>query len=272
MITIGDIDADSPAKKIERFRPLATYLAEELQEFGVNEGRVVIAQDIEQMAQFMADGTVDIYLDSTYPTLKVQELAETKIIARRWKNDVPTYWSTYVAARDGEIEQVGDFAGKILAFEEPFSTSGFILPAGTLIERGLTLTEVSGPDTTVASDEIGYFFSGDEENTFEALLQGRVSGGGVSNLDYQLLPEELKQRIVAIDQTIEVPRQLVSVRPGLPPDLATRISELLTNLDQTEKGRQLLSSLKKTRKFDLLPPESRPILDELKKLMRLVAD
>ncbi len=91
VITIGDIDPDSPAKKIDRFSPLADYLAEELRQFGVREGRVVIAKDIAQMAQFMEEGTVDIYLDSTFPTLKVQELAGTRIIARRWKNDVPTY-------------------------------------------------------------------------------------------------------------------------------------------------------------------------------------
>ncbi len=177
-----------------------------------------------------------------------------------------------MVARDGEIGNIEDLAGKIIAFEEPYSTSGFILPAGTLIKRGLTLTEVPGHDSAVASDQIGYFFSGDEENTFEALLQGKVSGGGVSNLDYELLPDELKQRIVAIDRTIEVPRQLVSVSSEMPPGLEDRISGLLTGLDQTEEGRQILSDLRNTRRFDLIPPESLPILDELKNLMRLTGN
>ena len=55
--------------------------------------------------------------------------------------------------------------GKVVVFEELYSTSGFILPAGTLIKKGFKLREVSGPDEDVSPNEIGYFFSRDEENT-----------------------------------------------------------------------------------------------------------
>ena len=74
-ITIGDIDPGDPAKKINRFQPLADYLARELEDFGFTEGRVAIARDIEEMARFLEEGVVDVYLDSAYPTLAVQELS-----------------------------------------------------------------------------------------------------------------------------------------------------------------------------------------------------
>lgn len=159
----------------------------------------------------------------------------------------------------------------MLAFESPDSTSGFVLPAGTLRQQGFTIREVASPNATVAADEIGYYFSDDEENTVALLLAGSVAGGGFSNLDYEELPEELKNEIAFIGQTIAVPRQLVSVRPGIDPLLVSKVTELLTGLDQTEEGRLILENLKNTKKFDLLPPETVANLEVVQGLMELVS-
>ena len=122
----------------------------------------------------------------------------------------------------------------------------------------------------VAPNEIGYFFSGDEQNTMELILLGRVAGAGISNGDYDELPDEFKERLGTFDRTITVPRQLVSTGPGLDAALVGRVRELLIDLDQTEEGRLLLEGLKDTKKFDPLPPDSREALDKLKALMDLV--
>jgi phosphonate transport system substrate-binding protein len=103
IITIGDIDSDEPAKKIKRFQPLADYLATHLAEFGIKEGRVVIAWDIPQMGIYLKQEKVDLYLDSSFPTLSVQKLSDSEVILRRWKQGEPTYWSVYIARRDSGI-------------------------------------------------------------------------------------------------------------------------------------------------------------------------
>ena len=272
ILTLGDIDPKDAAKKIRRFKPLADYLARHLGEFGIREGRVVIARDIDEMARLLADGQVDFYFNSSFPALTVQALSGTNVILRRWKQGDPTYWSTYIALRDNGISGVDDFVGKVIAFKEPHSTSGFILPAGTLIQRGFTLTEVSRPDAEVAPQEVGYIFAVDEQNTMELLIRGEIAGAGVSNQDYDQLPPELKQQIVAFDQTIAVPRQLVSARPDIGPALADKVQRLLIDLDQTDEGLQILENLKKTAKFDPLPADSHSSLRLLQDLIRLVAE
>jgi len=270
VIVLGNVDPDEPAKKIKRFRPLAEHLAGNLGEFGIIDGQVVVARSIEEMASFLNTGAVDIYFDSSFPTLRVRELSGSKIILRRWKQGDPEYWSLFVALKDSGIDSVRGFVGGVLAFEKPHSTSGFVLPAGTLVQRGFTLREVEGPMATVGSSEIGYYFSGDEENTIQLVLQGKVIGGGISNQDYDGLPEELKQRLVAIERTIVVPRQLVSVRPELQPETVEKIRNLLISLDRSVEGRQILRGLADTRKFDTLTSDSKAALEELKKLMGLV--
>ncbi len=270
VITVGDIDPDDPTQKIARFQPLADYLAEQLRDLGIREGRVVIARDIDEMSEYMKTGAVDVYMDSSFPTLEVQEASGSEIILRRWKSAVPSYWSVYIALRESGFTGVDDFVGKVIAFEEPHSTSGFLLPAGTLIDRGFTLEPVETPDATVAASKIGYLFSQDEENSVELVISGQVAGAGISNGDFDELPAEIKERIVLFDKTIEVPRQLVSVGRDLDGEVVERVRELLAGLDETEEGRRLLAGLKKTSKFDPLPPDSDAALRKLSELIKLV--
>ena len=270
-ITLGDIEPDEPTKKIKRFGPLADYLAGHLEEFGITEGRVVIARDISQMAEFLRNGTVDIYFDSAFPTLAVQDLSESEVILRRWKDSAPEYWSVYVALRGNGVSSVDDFVGKVMAFEEPHSTSGYLLPSGTLAQMGFSLTGVVSPTAQVAAGEIGYFFTGDEQNTIELILQGRVAGGGISNQDYEELPPELKDQLIVFGETVSVPRQLVSVRKELDDRLIDRVRELLIGLDETAEGREVLANLKNTVRFDPVPAKSATALGELKVLIDLLA-
>ena len=46
------------------------------------------------------------------------------------------------------------------------------------------LREVDGPAAEVENNEIGYFFSRDEENTIDMVLRGMVAAGGISNQNF----------------------------------------------------------------------------------------
>ena len=265
IFTVGDIEAKDPGKKIKRFQPLADYLVNHLGLYGYQNGRVVVTKNMEDMAELLKDGTVDIYMDSPYPILAVQELSGSQVILRRWKNGVHSYTSIFVANKSSGIQEVEELLGKVVAFEEPFSTSGYILPAGTLVDLGFNLVEVKVPDAIVKSGEIGYYFSSDDENSIELLMQGRVGAAGMSVGDYEKNPDEIKAQLAVFGKTVTVPRQLVSVRPGMEPELVEKIQRLMIRLDDTEESRLLLKKLKRS-KFDLLPPEA-----EVRTLMDLTS-
>ena len=271
VLYLGDIDADEPTKKIKRLQPVAAYLADNLADLGITQVRARIANDIDEMAGFMREGQVDVYFDSAFPTLAVQEKSDSQVILRRWKEGDPEYWSVYLSHRDSGITKVEDFVGKMVAVEEPSSTSGFVLPIGTLVEQGYIAREAAGPTDEVAPNEIGYFFARDEQNIIEFLLQGRVAGGVFSNQEVEKLPPEIRQELNVFGSTVVVPRQLVSLRPGLDPLIASRITQVLADMDQSERGREVLEGFKKTQKFDQLPEASEQALLQLKGLMDLVA-
>jgi hypothetical protein len=83
------------------------------------------------------------------------------------------------------------------------------------------------------SDDIGYFFTLDEENTFELMFRGEVAGGATSNqdfLDFTHIDNKLKAQLMAVDHTVSVPLQFVSGRADLDADITTTIVDLLRHM------------------------------------------
>ena len=94
---VGDIDANYPGGKIKRFQPLADYLVDHLGLYGYQTGRVAVTKNMEEMAGLPKGGTIDIYMDSPFPTRAGQELSGSQVILPRWQGDVDPYSSAYVA-------------------------------------------------------------------------------------------------------------------------------------------------------------------------------
>ena len=128
---------------------------------------------------------------------------------------------------------MGDLLGKVVAFEDSHPTEGFLLPAGKLVDRGFQILVVSRAREPVAPDDIGYFFTLDEENTFELTFRGEVAGGAVSKedfLDFTHLDKKLKAQLMGVDHTVRVPLQFVSGRADLDADITETIIDLLGHM------------------------------------------
>lgn len=253
VIVLGDIDADDPISKIEEFQPIGDALANGLSDFGIGSAAVRIAPDIDSMITMMASGEIDVYYDSLYPAMVVADATGARPLIRGWRGGEPTYRSLFFALSDSGITSLQDLNGKIIALEDISSTSGYMMPVSHLISQGLDPVEKVSTDSNVAEDEVGYVFSADDDNTIEWVLSGLVDVGVVDNLTYvNDIPEETRNRLVIVAETIDVPRRVLMVGPDVAPEVATAIAEILMGLDETEQGRELLEILS-TAQFDEFP-------------------
>lgn len=254
-INIGSVSTE-PAAEIKKFLPLALYVAKEMQSEGINQGKVVVAKDIPQMATFLREGKVDLYIDSPFPSLAVSRLSGSKLLLRRWKKGVGEYHSVIFARKDSGINQLEDLKGKIVAFEEQFSSSGYFLPKMVLVQKGLKLASKRDASEPVAPGEVGYVFSHDDESTMAWVLRGKVTAGALDNQTYLKEARENVSSLKIVDKTFPIPRQIVSYRIDLPPKLVTRIKEILTQMDQSEEGKKALKDFEGTTKFDQLTDQA----------------
>lgn len=249
-IVLGDI-SDNPRKKIRKFQPLADYLAAHLSK--IDRGEVKIAPDMETMLSWLKSGEVDIYIDSPYPAMLAINGANAKPILRCWKEGSAEYYSLIFTMSDRQINSLSDLKGKTIAFDHPFSTTGYMLPLAELLKSGLKALEVKSSRDPVPKDAVGYTFSNEDENSIEWLLSGEVSAAAMDNEHFDKLSDDIKVKAVILAKTDNITRNLVLVRGDLPPEQINAISSILLDMNQTPEGQGVLEQFNQTTKFDQFP-------------------
>jgi phosphonate transport system substrate-binding protein len=267
-IVLGDI-SDDPGEVIEGTQPLADYLAARLSDYGVTEGRVKIAADADQMIQLLGDGEVDLYFDSVYPATLVSDASGGQPILRRWRFGVEEYYSVIFASAESGITSLDDLPGHKVAFDNPFSTSGYLLPAVYMTGQGLDLVGKETYDDSVGGNEVGFVFSYDDENTLQWVLSGLVDAGATDDYNFEVaLPEEVREKLVVLTHTESVPRQVVVAGPDLDPDYLVAIKALLIAMHENEEGQVALEAFQTTQ-FDDFPEGIEAAQNRMRDMMEI---
>lgn len=252
-ITIGVV-SDDPADEIATFQPLADYLAKNLADQNILADRIVVTATPEDMAAKLKSGEVDLYFESPYGAVLAYENAGAIPLLRRWKGGIGEYYGVIVTLKSSNLARLSDLQGKMIAFEDAGSTSGYILPKALFVSQGFTLAEKPEATSSVNPDEVGYYFTGSTENSFALLLAGKVDAVAVQFDDYDELPADQKDQTEVIGKTQAVPRHLVMASPKLTSTLRQAIINVLMNMENSEEGLSLLAATEETARFDLFPP------------------
>lgn len=262
-LVLGSV-SDDPEEEAEVFQPFVDVLAERVADTGITHGEVVVLSTVEQMADRLRSGEVDLYLDSMLGVTSVVQDGTAVPVLRRWKGGVPTYSSIVVARRDSGVRTPADLVGRVVAFEEDTSTSGWFLPYTALRASGLELSEMAEPVEAVPAGQVGYRFTRDEENTVFQVLDGRVAAGALSEQDLAEHAGDRAGELVTVVRSMEVPRQGLVHRADLPADVVDAVTRTLTTLHETPEGRQALLDFEGTTRFDALTPQDLAPMVELR--------
>ncbi len=149
-LNLGMIDG-SPSKMTKTFSPLLEYLAGK----GVATGKVVTVKDLDKMVANFESGKVDFMFESAFGALTVMDKAGAVPVLIREKKGIKEYNSVIFVPKDSPIQSLADLNGKVVAFEDPNSTSSFVLPKGILEHAGLKLQESRKP----VDGAVAYYFS-----------------------------------------------------------------------------------------------------------------
>jgi len=253
MLTMGVIYQSSPELVAEHFRPLMEYTARKLAPTREIKSTVVVAANTAQLTQLLEQGRVDFYLESPFPTYLINRSGSAKLLLRRWKSGMSEYRSVIFRSKASGITRLEDLRGKMIAFEDPGSTSGYFLPKLLLFEKKFRVVEKPDLSAKVLGGEIGYIFAGSEKNVVKQVLEEKVAAGAISNDDYASLDESSKARLSILVESGSISRHLVSVRRNLPEAIIKRLKEILLSMDHDDEGRKILRQTDGTTKFDTLP-------------------
>lgn len=253
-LTLGLVSEIHRVKIEGHFQDFVRYVAGKLSAAADLEGKIMIAPSAFQLARFIEQKKVDFYMESPYPTYLINDMhGAAKLLLRRWKSGMAEYRSLIFTKNNGELSRLEDLRGKLLAFEDPGSTSGHFLAKAFLLKKGFKFADKTRFNPHGSPNEVGYVFASSQEKVVDMVLAKQAAAGAFSDDDYARLDEKKKSAITILAQTDRVPRHFLSVRKDFAPTLVDRLEKILLSMHENEQGRRILKNTDDTTKFDLLP-------------------
>src|SRR3989338_8167252 len=148
------------------------YIAKKLAPLGITGGRILVVDKVSQLAQAIREGKVDLFHDSVVHIMVLSRWSGSIPILRQWKYEEADYYSVILVRKDSGINSLSDLKGRVIAFDEPHSTSAHILPRMLLAEKQLKLVQVIAPGGA-EPDAVGFIHSSDD-NAPHLLVLGKV--------------------------------------------------------------------------------------------------
>ena len=191
-----------------------------------------------------------------YPYVKHREQLDL-VAVPRYQSE-PLYRSYLIAGSDNTaITGWDDLEGRVFAFSDPDSNSGYLYPRHALAEQGHDAADFLGRT----------FFTGSHQAVVEAVAAGLAEAGAVDGYVWDTLrtkkPELVERtRVVERSRTFGFPP--VAAGPTLSTDGQDRLRESLMGMALTDEGRKLLDALNLD---DFVEPDP-GLYDDIDQMMR----
>lgn len=157
-----------------------------------------------------------------------------------------TYQSQFITKAGSSIKKIEDLAGKKVAFVEPASTSGYLLPLKTLKDKKIE------PKETV--------FAGKHDNVVSMVYQGQVDAGatfysppskdekGVEKMEDArrlVLTQypDVEKKVVIISLSDPITNDPIMFRKEMPEEMKTKITDAMIAFVATPEGKEAFNAI-----------------------------
>ncbi|MFC6670448.1 phosphate/phosphite/phosphonate ABC transporter substrate-binding protein [Marinobacterium aestuariivivens] len=263
-LVLGQI-SDRPGKDLDELRPMVDYAAAHLTSLGISSGEVRLFDSAEALIAAMQAGEVDWVTETPYTAARLVREAGARPLLRKWKRGQQYYQTLIYTHADSAIREIGDLAGKRIAFEHPESFSSYFVPRLILEQAGLQLTALETIGQAPDTDRVGYLFSRNEKNNALWVHKSLVSAGALNNSDWEnpkRVPDALRQDLRIIYRSVQYPRAMELVSPGLALELADGLRKLLLGMAGSG-ATDILARYEHTTGFAPLQPGDLQLLHDI---------
>ncbi|KUP05400.1 phosphonate ABC transporter substrate-binding protein [Bacillus coahuilensis m2-6] len=228
-------DSETIADTVE---PLAERLSEEL---GIEvEGKVMT--DYSALVEAMGANEVQVGFIPGFAYVLASEQYDVEVLLKSVRYGSSTYKAQYVVHADSGIETLADLEGKIWAYPDAASTSGFLFPAAQLMGE-FDIDSAEALQTEFFSESIA---AGGHDSAAVAVYDGDADVAttfddvrGSLEEDYPDVMDKLK----IIDYTSDIPNDTISVVSELNDELVTKIKETFLSFNEDEEMIQIMNDV-----------------------------
>ncbi|TNE63083.1 MAG: phosphate/phosphite/phosphonate ABC transporter substrate-binding protein [Alphaproteobacteria bacterium] len=254
---------------------MSHYLAANLKGGDKMAFREIVVPTVDEMVALLKAGRVDMVSETPLAAMALEQVGGARVILREWKKGVPEYAALMISRRGAGIESFDDLKGRVLAFEDPGSTSGFLVPLAYLRRHGLELVELADRGARPPAGKVGYVFATHEINIASLVARGIVDAGAISDMnwtDAAEVPPGIRDRLQVFFTSEPVIRSLVLVGGGMDETLQRELTALLISMNESLEGRAAMITYHGVHQFDAIDAPLEAQLAGLRQLYGLVAD
>lgn len=262
-LVLGQI-SDDPKAHYQRLKPLLDYVVPRMKDVGIKDGRILMAKTERQMASYLRSGRVDWVTETAASGMLLQQRAGAVPLLRTDRNGTPRYASLFFVRRDSKIQSLGDFRGGSIAFQNPSSTSAYIVPAYELLSAGMQLEILLSPMDHPTDDSVGYVFARSERNIATWVVKGLVDVGVLSDLDWnnpERMPKSYRDELRQLHVSRSFPRAMEMVSSKMRPEVRERLKEVLLAAESDPAAAKALDAFFHTTGFKPIDAQMKRELD-----------
>ena len=228
-------DSDTIADTIE---PLAERLSEEL---GIEvQGQVMT--NYNALVEAMGANQVHVGFIPAFGYVLANEQYGVEVILKSIRYGSGTYKAQYVVRADSGIETLADLEGKIWAYGDKGSTSGYLFPANQLMEEfGLESAEQLESEFFGGTME-----TGGHDNSAIAVYEGDADVATTFDDVRTELEEEypdVMEKLTILGYTEEIPNDTISVTKELDDEFVQKLKEIFLSFNDDEEMIQIMNDV-----------------------------
>lgn len=222
---IGFIPQGNAVFMVKKWEPLADYLAKEL---GLPV-ETVFRSSYREIISAFSNGEMDICLTGAFMYVLTRQETDIRPLVRRKKFGTSSYHSLVIVRKDTGIRSIGDLQGKIFAFTDKESTTGYLLPVAMMKQSGIS-------DLEKYFSEVIY--TGNHDSVLLAVHTRSADGAAMSSTRWRPEnPKILDLRIIWKSAPILLGP--FSVRGGLDRKLTEKIKKAFLKIGKTPETADL---------------------------------
>jgi len=222
-LVFGILPMSSVEHLVNRFSPLAIYLAEHLQV----PVQIETAPDFVEFARRThEDQRYDILFTAPHFYPHAVSKAGYRLVA---SVDSPGLWAVIVVPETSDIDSVDDLRGKRLAVVHP-------IPLATLLVRNHLLEAGIDPDV-----DLSLVITPTHDASLLSAYHGVTDAAALMQPPFEAASRTVRESMRVIASTQSTPHIPISVGPWLPDGCAEEIASVLLDMHNSEQGQTVLA-------------------------------
>lgn len=204
--------------------------------------KVAVPTSYAAVIEAMGTKEADIAWLATYAYILAHDKFGANVCLSTVRNGLDKYRGQFIAKTSSKVKKVEDIEGKVVAFTDAASTSGFIYPSAILQSKGIKPKD--------------YFFAGGHPQAVLAVYSGRADVACTywSPPDQEGIPQDARLKLVEtypdvfdkvsiIGYSEWIPNDTVTLRKDFPKQMEDKIVTALLDFVSTPEGKKVMKEL-----------------------------